>query len=132
MIVWGTHKVKRQKNEEQLLSSKEKIYKQTYINVYKVHTGKRFSRKANWYLHPIPPMKRPFDIIHIYHLRPFVQTWQGYKYVLVMIDNLTMFNSAVRNTETTIRKLESFIDRFGAPGKIIRNRGTSFSQVNLK
>lgn len=92
--------------------------------------------KQAGYLHPIPPGKRPFDIIHIDHLGPFVVSRNGFKYVLLVIDNLTKFVQLllVRNTKTeaVLRKLQTFIGQFGAPGRIISDRGTCFTSIQFK
>ncbi|KAK9736387.1 Integrase core domain [Popillia japonica] len=87
-------------------------------------------------LHPIPPGRRPFAVIHIDHLGPFVTSNKGNKYILVMIDNLTKFVQleAVKSTkaETTVTKLETFLQRYGAPETIITDRGTSFTSTKFE
>ena len=82
-------------------------------------------------LHPIPAGKRPFEIVHLDHFGPFVTSSQKNKYILAAICNLTKFTQlyAVRDVKagTTIRKIEQFVQRFGAPERIITDRGTSFT-----
>lgn len=82
-------------------------------------------------LHPIVPGKRPFEIVNIDHLEPFVKSTKGNQYVLVMIDNLTKYVKlyAVRScgTEGVIASLEKFILQFGTPRRIISDRGTAYT-----
>lgn len=42
-------------------------------------------------LHPVPPGRRPFEIIHIDHLGPLPITPRKNTYVLGIIDNLTKY-----------------------------------------
>jgi hypothetical protein len=42
-------------------------------------------------LHPIEPGKRPFEVINMDHIGPFVKSTKGKRYIIVMIDNLTKF-----------------------------------------
>lgn len=82
-------------------------------------------------LHPIPPGRRPFAVVHLDHLGPFVTSARGSSYILAAICNLTKFVQlyAVKNTKanTTIRKVKDFIMRFGAPERIVTDRGTCFT-----
>ncbi|CAB0040128.1 unnamed protein product [Trichogramma brassicae] len=82
-------------------------------------------------LHPIPPGKRPFHTIHIDHVGPFVRSSRGNKFVFVLIDNLTKFVIlvAMRDTKTAnvVKSLEQFVCDFGAPVRIISDRGTCFT-----
>lgn len=82
-------------------------------------------------LHPIPPGNRPFEIINIDHLGPFVTSTKGNKYILATICNLTKYVHlyAVKDTKatTTVRKLEELVEQFGAPKRFITDRGTAFT-----
>ncbi|CAB0038969.1 unnamed protein product [Trichogramma brassicae] len=70
-------------------------------------------------LHPIKPGDRPFEIVHLDHLGPFVSSSQKNKYILAAICTMTKFCQlyAVRNVKasTTVRQIEKLIERFGAP-----------------
>lgn len=70
-------------------------------------------------LHPITPGKRPFEIINIDHVGPFVKSTKGNSYVLVLIDNLTKYVKLypVRNcsTEGVVNSLQQFIWAYGYP-----------------
>lgn len=87
--------------------------------------------KQDGVLNPIPPGKRPFEIIHADHVGPFITSNLGNVYVLCMIDTLTKFVifEPVKNTtaKVTIKKMEDVINRFGAPRRIITDRGTAFT-----
>lgn len=52
---------------------------------------------------------------------------KGNKCILAMIDNVQL--ETVKNTkaETTIARIESFIERFGSPVRIISDGGMSFT-----
>lgn len=82
-------------------------------------------------LHPIMPGKRPFEILNLDHLGPFVKSTKGNQYILVMIDNLTKYVKlyAVRScgTDGVIASLEKFILQFGIPRRIISDRGTAYT-----
>ena len=87
-------------------------------------------------LHPIPVGKRPFEIVNIDHLGPFVTSTKNNKYVLAAVCNLTKFTQlyAVKDVKaiTTVRKLEGLINRFGAPVRFITDRGTAFTSEAFK
>lgn len=82
-------------------------------------------------LHPISPGSRPFSLIHVDHLGPFVTSSKGNKFIFVIVDNLTKFVvlKAVKDTRTTlvIRVLKAFVLERGAPDRIVSDRGTCFT-----
>lgn len=87
--------------------------------------------KQEGVLHPISPGKRPFETVNIDHLGPFITTPRRNQYVFAIIDNLTKFAVIypVRNvtSKITVEKMEHFVNQFGAPIRIISDRGTSFT-----
>lgn len=87
-------------------------------------------------LHPIPPGDRPFAVVHMDHVGPLVTSIRGNKYVLALIDNLTRFAvlKATKDTKTTgvTRLLNEFILQFGAPARIITDRGTCFTSKQFE
>lgn len=87
-------------------------------------------------LHPIEPGRRPFETIQVDHLGPFVSTNKNNKYLLVIMDNLTRFVKLkpVKNVEarTTVKMIEEFVMQFGAPERIISDRGTAFTGEAFK
>ncbi|GBM24860.1 hypothetical protein AVEN_23406-1 [Araneus ventricosus] len=54
--------------------------------VNKVPSGKR-----QGFLHPIPTGRRPFAIVHLDHLGPFITSSNRNKELLVIIDNMTRY-----------------------------------------
>jgi hypothetical protein len=82
-------------------------------------------------LHPIKPGKRPFAIIHMDHLGPFVKSSKGNKELLVVIDNLTRFVRLYPTKDTSanyvLKSLKSFVKDFGLPQRIISDRGSCFT-----
>ncbi|UYV82246.1 hypothetical protein LAZ67_21001454 [Cordylochernes scorpioides] len=87
--------------------------------------------KQQGFLHPIKPGKRPFSIVHMDHVGPFVRSTRGNQELLVIVDNLTRFVrlSPVRNTSTqnVLKVMKSFVNDFGLPDKIISDRGSCFT-----
>ncbi|KAF0702834.1 Uncharacterized protein FWK35_00039000, partial [Aphis craccivora] len=75
---------------------------------------KRPSGKRPGLLHPIPPGKRPFQVIHIDHLGPFETSTSNNKYLLVVADNLTkyvhLYPCGTTDAAGVIRILKRFCD----------------------
>lgn len=82
-------------------------------------------------LHPIPPGKRPFQIIHVDHLGPFETSTRNNKYLLVIADNLTkyihLYPCKTTNTAGVIRVLTKFCNDRGVPDRLISDRGSCFT-----
>jgi len=82
-------------------------------------------------LHPITPGKRPFEVINIDHIGPFVKSTKGNNYIMVLIDNLTkyvkLFPVKSCGTESVVTNLQAFVLTFGTPKRIISDRGTAFT-----
>lgn len=87
-------------------------------------------------LHPIEPGRRPFEVINMDHVGPFVKSTKGNRYVLVMIDNLTKYVKLypVRSccTEGVTHSLKQFIQMFGVPRRVISDRGTAFTSKSFE
>lgn len=87
--------------------------------------------KKTGLLHPIPPGNRPFSVIHVDHLGPFIQSSSKNQELLVLTDNLTKFVRLfpVRNTSTkyVIRSMEEFVLDKGLPDRIISDRASCFT-----
>lgn len=89
------------------------------------------SGKRQGELHPIKPGRRPFAIIHVDHLGPFVKSSKGNRELFVLIDNFTRF-TRLYPMKSTLTKcvmiaLKSFVNDFGLPERIISDRGTCFT-----
>ncbi|XP_050066638.1 uncharacterized protein LOC126555806 [Aphis gossypii] len=73
-------------------------------------------------LHPIPPGRRPFEIVHIDHLGPFETSTTGNKYLFVLVDNLNKFTHLYpcRSTDTAsvLNRLDKFCRARGIPDRI--------------
>lgn len=111
---------------------KMRQYLKTHIkNCLECILAKKKTGRKEGELHPIPPGRRPFEIIHCDHLGPFPTSTKKNKYVLGIIDNLTKFAwlAPVSNVDakSTVNKIEKFVNRFGAPRRIISDRGTCFT-----
>nr|CAI5870201.1 unnamed protein product [Callosobruchus analis] len=84
------------------------------------------------YLHPIHKIPRPSHIIHVHHLWPFVKGKRGNTHILVTVDAFTKFCfiKAVKSTRTkyVLEELEGIVKIFGAPKRIVTDRGKCFAK----
>lgn len=84
-----------------------------------------------WRLQPIKPGRRPFDIVNIDHLGPYIKSTQGNAYIIVIIDNLTKYVKlyAVKNTsaQSLLKVMRIFVLMFGVPRRVITDRGTAYT-----
>ena len=82
-------------------------------------------------LHPIPPGKRPFEIIHMDHVGPFVTSKRNNKYLFNIVDNFTKFTVSYAVKDTTTKSvlfcLRKFLRDKGYPNRIVCDRGTAFT-----
>jgi transposase InsO family protein len=87
-------------------------------------------------LHPIPKTPVPFHTIHIDHVGPFVTSSKKNKYLFVLVDAFTKFCiiEPVRNLSTkhVLKIMLNVMYLFGAPTRIISDRGTSFTSSAFK
>ncbi|GBN93174.1 hypothetical protein AVEN_126605-1 [Araneus ventricosus] len=94
--------------------------------VNKVPSGKR-----QGFLHPIPAGRRPFAVVHLDHLGPFVTNSKRNKELLVIIDNMTRFVRLypVRDTSSknVLKSVKIFVEEFGLPNRITSDRGSCFT-----
>ncbi|GBO16206.1 hypothetical protein AVEN_14345-1 [Araneus ventricosus] len=94
--------------------------------VNKVPSGKR-----QGFLHPISTGLRPFAIVHLDHLGPFVTSSKRNKELLVMIDNMTRFVRLYPVGDTlsknVLKSVTSFVEDFGLPNRIISDRESCFT-----
>ncbi|XP_023247769.1 uncharacterized protein LOC111643795 [Copidosoma floridanum] len=104
-------KVERGGLSRELFVVPKVIRKSLVIKYHDLKTKKKAS-PGEGELHPIPPGKRPFDIVHADHVGPFPTTTVPVKNVLA---------------STTVKKFEEFVKLYGAPRKLITDRGTSFT-----
>ncbi|KAL3211628.1 hypothetical protein MRX96_051994 [Rhipicephalus microplus] len=94
------------------------------LPVYKQQASFREARRT---LNPIPPGKRPFEVVHMDHLGPFVPSKRRNQYLLVIVDNLTKFVRVFPRRDTSTKlvlaALREFIIERGLPERIITDRG---------
>ncbi|KAF8777683.1 Transposon Ty3-I Gag-Pol polyprotein like [Argiope bruennichi] len=87
--------------------------------------------KSQGKLNSISPGSRPFEVIHMYFLFPFVISTSRNKELLVFIDNMTKF-LRLRPclsclTKNVLKYLDEFTNDFGCPRRIVTDRGSCFS-----
>lgn len=92
--------------------------------------------KAQGKLNPIPPGKRPFELVHMDFQGPFNASSNRNTELLVIIDNLTKF---VRlractscSTKCVLKYFEEFINDFGSPNRVVTDRGSCFTSAAFK
>lgn len=82
-------------------------------------------------LHLIEKKDIPFDTVHIDHLGPFIKSTKGNSYLIVVVDAFTKYTimKALPSTQTkpVLNFLTESFYSFGAPRRIISDRGTSFT-----
>jgi hypothetical protein len=92
--------------------------------------------KPQGFLHPIKKEPKPFHTVHVDHVGPFIKTKTGKTQVLVMIDAFTKFILlyAVKSTRAkfAINSLNKMIKVFGAPRRIICDKGKAFDNHAFK
>lgn len=95
--------------------------------LYNKHPGGKKPGK----LHNIDKIGIPFHTLHLDHLGPFVKSKRGNSYVLVIVDGFTKFTilRAVKRTSSSVtaRALNEVINIFGAPQRVVTDRGTAFT-----
>lgn len=79
----------------------------------------------------------PFDIIGVDILGPLPKTANGNRYIVVFIDYFTKYVEAFaipdQETEVIARKLlDEVVYRYGAPSRIVSDRGSQFTSALLK
>lgn len=62
-------------------------------------------------LHPIPPGRRPFEVIHADHVGSFVITLVRNKYILTFVDNPTKYICLFATIDTTTEGVLSILDK---------------------
>lgn len=87
-------------------------------------------------LHPIEKKDIPFDTIHIDHVGPFETSKRKKKFLFVVVDGFTKFCfiEPVRDQKSSavVKILTELIYLFGAPRRIISDRGSAFTSQTFK
>ena len=94
------------------------------------------SGKKPGLLSPIPPAKKPFEILNIDHLGPFPCSKKKNTQLFVAVCNLTKFVKifAVKSVATVhvIRCLNKIFDTYGKPKRVISDRGRAFTSNSFE
>ncbi|XP_074025642.1 uncharacterized protein [Leptinotarsa decemlineata] len=102
-----------------------------HCQYYKAQIGKKPG-----FLFSIVKYARPFHTLHIDHVGPFIETKDGNKYLLVIVDSFTKFTfvTAVPNTKSkpVIEHLTNIISIFGSPTRLISDAGKAFVSSKLR
>lgn len=87
-------------------------------------------------LHSIPKYARPHHTIHLDHLGPFIETLNGNKYLLVIVDGFSKFTYIKPVPDTSsknvIIKLQEIFTILGNPRRIVTDAGTGFTSKEFK
>lgn len=106
-----------------------------YVQKYKccipcIYTKSATGRRPG-YLHPIPKVPVPFHTIHIDHLGPFNRSRRRNMFLIVVVDAFTKFVLLKPVRTTKSRPVLKFLDEvcftYGAPNRIIADRGTAYT-----
>ncbi|KAK9679001.1 Integrase core domain [Popillia japonica] len=92
--------------------------------------------KEPGYLHPIEKVAVPFDTLHVDHLGPFVKSKRKNTYLIVIVDAFTkfVFMKAVPSSKTgpLLNFLDTVIENFGVPRRIISDRGSCYTSKKFE
>lgn len=87
------------------------------------------------FLNTIPILQRPFDRIYVDHLGSFVITPRRNSYLIVVIDAFTKLERLsykdYKNNQA-LKVLENYIYKYDVPERLISDRGTCYTENNLK
>lgn len=100
------------------------------------YTKDSASTMPSGHLHPIDKVGIPFHTLHLDHIGPFVRSKLRNNYILTIVDGFTkyVFARPVKDTKTksVLKVLENLFYDFGAPTRIISDRGTAFTSAQFK
>lgn len=98
---------------------------------YKHSAGKKQCK-----LNIIEKVPVPFHTVHIDHVGPFETSRKGNKFLLVIVDAFTKFVivEAVKSQKTSyvVKALTNLMYLFGAPARIVSDRGTAFTSQTFR
>ncbi|CAK1549738.1 unnamed protein product [Leptosia nina] len=87
-------------------------------------------------LHPIEKAAIPFQTIHLDCMGPFTQSNEGYRHILLLVDGFTKFcllkPLRTLSANELIPIIRDSITMFGSPLQVITDRGTNFSNNQIK
>lgn len=92
--------------------------------------------KQEGLLNPIDRSEGPLNTYHVDHLGPMPSSAKEFKHIFVVVDGFTKFVwlYPVKNTGAAevIKKLKAQGDVFGAPARIVSDRGAAFTSNDFK
>lgn len=94
--------------------------------ISKTQTGKPAGE-----LHPIPPDSRPFAVLHLDHLGPFITSLKGENYIGVIICNLTKYHmyKIIQMQKLSFERWKILLSNLLQ--RIITDRGTCFTSMKF-
>lgn len=88
------------------------------------------------FLHPLPKNAVPFHTIHLDCTGPFIQTNDGSKHILMVIDGFTKFcilkPLKTLGAQELIPIIRETVTLFGTPSLVVTDRGTNFSSRQVR
>lgn len=80
----------------------------------------------------------PFKIVHIDHFGPLIESVDGYKHILILVDSFSRYTWLFptktifpTNTKEVIRHLTYLFNIFSNPAEIVSDRGTFFTSKDF-
>lgn len=96
--------------------------------------AKRPSGKKQCELHPIKKKPIPFDVVHGDFIGPFPN--KDHQYIFILIDAFTkfviLFPCKSLKAREAVHFFHGFVMLFGAPNKLITDKGTNFTSKEFK
>lgn len=87
-------------------------------------------------LHNIPKKPIPFDTIHVDHFGPLPSLISKKKHILVIVDSFTkhvkLYACNTPGSKEVITSLESYIEYYSRPKRLIGDRGTAFTSSEFE
>lgn len=83
-------------------------------------------------MRPIEKIPVPFHTLHLDHLGPFETSVKSNKYLLVIVNGFTKFVVIESVKDIRAKAITEIVYLFGAPTRIISNRGSAFTSQKFK
>lgn len=76
-------------------------------------------------------IEQEYFILHLDHLGPLVDTSKSYKFIFAVVDGFSKFNwlftTKSTDVQEVIKHMQTWIDVFGSPGRLISDLGSAFT-----